>query len=122
MRPLESARLNPADLPQRIWVTDSDHSTVILDAPKINGDTIVGWVAGDYREIPLARVASLRTRERARTRTAVAVTATTVAMLGAFMYLESRRDVGTAPVCLNAAANVPAPFTPCCLNQDSLPC
>jgi hypothetical protein len=122
MRPLPSTHLNPADLPQRIWVTTPDHSTVTLDAPRINGDTLAGWVAGDYREMPLSDAIAIQTRERAPARTAVLATVTSVAMVGAFIYLEGRRDVGTAQVCLNASANMPMPYTPCCIGQDSVPC
>jgi hypothetical protein len=122
MRPLQATRLNPADLPQRIWVTGPDHSTVTLDAPRINGDTLAGWVAGEYREMPLSQAIAIHARERAPARTAVLVSMTTAAMLGTFIYLEARRDVGTAQVCLNAAANIPAPYTPCCLAQDMEPC
>jgi hypothetical protein len=122
MRPLEREKWNPADLPQRIWVTGPDHTTIRLDAPRITDDTLAGWVAGEYREMPLSDATAIRTRERAPARTAVVVTVTTVAMLGAFIYLEGQRDVGNAQVCLNASANIPMPFTPCCPTQDSVPC
>jgi hypothetical protein len=122
MRPLPPSQLNPADLPQRIWVTTPDRTTLMLDAPRLTGDTLAGWVAGDYREMPLSDAVAIHFRERAPARTAVLVTATSVAMVGAFIYLESRRDVGTAQVCLNASANMPMPYTPCCLAQDSVPC
>jgi hypothetical protein len=122
MRPVETSRLNPADLPQRLWVTGPDRSTVILNAPRINGDTLGGWVAGEYREFSVSQATAIRTREPAPTRTAILVTATSVMVLSTFIYMQGRKDVGNAPVCLNAAANMPAPFTPCCLNQDTMPC
>ena len=122
MRPVPAAHVNPVDLPPRVWVTSADRSTVILDAPRLTGDTLAGWVGREYREIPLAQTTAIRTRERAPARTAVVVTAATVATLGAFFYLESRRDVGDAQVCLNASDHIPDHFTPCCVGQDSVPC
>jgi hypothetical protein len=55
-------------------------------------------------------------------RTAVLGVLTGVVTLGAFLYMESRRDVGNAQICLNALDQRPMPFTPCCTAQDSVPC
>ena len=60
MRPLPTAELNPADLPARIWVTGVDRSVVILDVPRIRGDTLGGWVSGEYREMALSRTTAIR--------------------------------------------------------------
>lgn len=122
MRSLPENRLNAADLPQRIWVTRADHSTIKLDAPHLTGDTLSGFVDGQYREMRLGETTAIRARERAPARTAVVVTATSVALLSAFMYLEARRDVGTAAVCLNSLDQRPQPYTPCCPAQDTVPC
>jgi hypothetical protein len=122
LRPLPPARLNAADLPSRVWVTGSDHATVPLDAPQITGDTLAGFVHGEFREWRLFETTSIRTREVAPGRTAALAALTGVATLGVFLYLESRRDVGNGQICLNALDQRPLPYTPCCLGQDSVPC
>jgi hypothetical protein len=122
MRPLPPAQLNSADLPARIWVTGTDHATVRLDAPRIMGDTLAGFVRGEFREMRLFETTAIRARTPAPGRTAVLGVFTGVVTLGAFLYMESRRDVGNGQICLNALDQRPMPFTPCCVAQDSVPC
>jgi hypothetical protein len=122
LRPLPPAQLNAAGLPARIWVTSTDHATVPFDAPRITGDTLAGFVHGEFREMRLFETTAIRARTMATGRTAVLGVLTGVATLGAFIYLESRRDVGNAQVCLNALDQRPMPFTPCCVGQDTVPC
>jgi hypothetical protein len=122
MHAVPAAHVNSADLPPRIWVTSVDRSTVILDAPRVSGDTLAGWVSGQYHEMLLSQTKTIETREPAPTRTALLVTATSLVALGGLFYLESRQDVGNAQVCLNASDHIPDHFTPCCVAQDSVPC
>ena len=122
MRPLPPGQLTSADLPSRIWVTGVDHATVALDAPRITGDTLAGFVGGTFREWRLFETTAIRSRQVAPGRTAVLGVATGVAALGAFLYLESRRDVGNGQICLNALDQRPMPFTSCCPTQDTIPC
>jgi hypothetical protein len=61
--------------PQRVWVTETDGSVQIFEGPKLLGDTLAGFVKGEYREVPLADVKQVAARQPApgRTRTAIIV-------------------------------------------------
>jgi hypothetical protein len=122
LEPLPPGQLNSADLPARIWVTDAAHANVPLDAPLLIGDTLAGFVRGEFREWQLQQTKSIKSRQVAPGRTAALAAVTGAVTLGAFLYLESRKDVGSAQVCLNTLDQRPQPFTPCCVAQDTVPC
>jgi len=122
VRSLTGSDLNVANLPARVWVSRPDDATVQLDAPLLRGDTLSGFVGGDFREFTLSQQTVVRAKEPAPGRTAVLVALASGAALASFLYLEARRDVGNAPVCLNALDQRPMPFTPCCPANDSVPC
>ncbi len=122
LRPLDRASINQADLPQRVWVTAPDQATVRLDAPRIEGDTLQGFEGGQFRELVLAPGTVVRAQEPAHAKTAVVVAVASAVTLTSLIYLESRRETGSAQVCLNALDQRPQPFTPCCVGQDTVPC
>src|ERR1700704_5305786 len=41
----------PIQHPAQIWVTRSDNSVVKMQLPKLLGDTLVGYINGDYQEM-----------------------------------------------------------------------
>jgi len=56
--------------PGRLWVTPRGEGTpIVLTAPRLIGDTLVGFVNGEYREYLLAAVDHVRVRRPARGRT-----------------------------------------------------
>jgi hypothetical protein len=56
--------------PAVIWLSkSSDQTMVAVDAPKLLGDSIVGFVEGDYVEIPIKDVKSMQARQYSRSRT-----------------------------------------------------
>jgi hypothetical protein len=63
----------------RVWLTLSDRSVVVVDGPQIYGTKVVGFVNGRYGEFPTARVAEVRVREQAGGRTAAVVAASVLA-------------------------------------------
>jgi hypothetical protein len=103
-------------------VTLADRSTVMFDLPEVRGDTLNGLVYGEPAQIPLSQATQIVARESAPGRTAVLAAATGVVLLGAFMYMQSRPDVGNATYCGNQFGAHPQPFTPCCIAQDTVPC
>lgn len=64
--------------PDRVWVTASDQSVVLLDEPKVVGDTLVGYVGKKRERLPSASLKQLRVRQSAPVRT----TLLTVGILG----------------------------------------
>jgi hypothetical protein len=69
--------------PARIWVTRTDNTQVLVEAPRLLGDTLVGFVGGRYQEILLPETRWVGIRQPAPRRTAVLVGA--VVALGAVL-------------------------------------
>lgn len=113
MRPLERSQLRANPDLQRIWVTRSDRSTVIVEHPEVIGDTLQGRVGGQHERIPLADVTTMRTRSLSGSKTRNLVLA--IAVVGA----------GGTVALLNAKNNQPKnglcfissdePLVNCCL-------
>jgi hypothetical protein len=128
MRPVQPSQLNingtQRDPPQRIWVTRADHSIVILDSPRLSGDTLTGISYGEPQSIPLSQATLLRMKAAAPVKVVVLATVTGAVVFETLWYLEHRPDVGNAQYCGNALSTgtqPPMPFTPCCFS-DSIPC
>lgn len=125
MLPVQPAQIDNHTWP-KIWVTTADHPTFVLEAPATRGDTLYGFVDGDYREIPLPQVVSIRGRRGARTRTAMVVGTSVAAMYGLLIYFGNRSYVGgNATTCSSGnttgdvADNLPVP---CCRVNPTIPC
>lgn len=94
-----------AHAPDAVWITKTDNSVVVLEGPKVLGDTLGGFVGRDYVEIPLSSVQSLSARRPAKGRTALLIGASVVAAGGiAFAILSSGGSSG-APICTNPEPN-----------------
>lgn len=66
--------------PSRVWVTRADQSVVEVSGPQVFGDTLVGYVNGEFQELPTAGVSRVMMRQPARGRTiALAAASTAVA-------------------------------------------
>lgn len=55
--------------PDRVWVTQSDQSVVLLYEPKVVKDTLVGYIGTRRAKLPNAEIQRLRVRASAPTRT-----------------------------------------------------
>ncbi len=68
--------------PGLVWVTKTDNTVLALGSPHVVGDTLTGFVkGGDYMEMPLSSVQSMRASVAAPHRTALLVGS--VAVVGA---------------------------------------
>ena len=56
--------------PERVWVTESDESVVLLYEPKVVRDTLVGYVGKHREKLPSAGVKQVRVQTTAPARTA----------------------------------------------------
>jgi hypothetical protein len=63
----------PTAHPTSVWVTRTDNSTLLLEAPRLLGDTLVGFVGGRYQEMLLPQVRWMGVRAPAPRRTTVLV-------------------------------------------------
>lgn len=79
----------PASRPNRIWVTQSDNSTLMFEAPRLLGDTLAGFVGGRYQEVLLPEVRWMGVRQPAPRRTTVLVASLVVVGAGLIAMLAS---------------------------------
>jgi hypothetical protein len=86
--------------PSRVWVTRADQSVVEVSGPQVFGDTLVGYIDGEFSEMPTADLRRAVVRRPARARTialAVAGTALTAALVamvaGGEPYVNPRQFV-----------------------------
>lgn len=95
MRPITFDQLGVAR-PGAVWVTRTDESVVVIETPRVFGDTLVGYVNGEFRELPRAELnpQRMQVKRMAAGRTASLVV---VSILGAgtFAFLVSSTGTGT---------------------------
>lgn len=85
---MKSVELNQlvALKPDRVWVTEGDQSVVVVDGPiNVVGDTLVGYVAGKYEEMPVSAIKTMVVQRPATSRTILLVAAIAVGF-GGFTY------------------------------------
>lgn len=82
--------------PSQVWVR-TDRKTVMLEGPRLLGDTLVGFVDGEYREFLPGEVRGVDIRKPASGRTALLVSGMVV--VGAFLIgvLASTGPSGNLP-------------------------
>lgn len=103
----------------RVWVTGTDQSTVILHAPHVAGDTLAGFVDGTYRELLLSQTQSIKAKTAAPARTAAIGVVAGVTALTAFIYMANRAYVGDGQTCYTAKDGT---VVPCCAGKSTLAC
>lgn len=72
--------------PSRVWVTDHQQSVVEVSGPVVFNDTLVGYVNGEFQELPASGLAKVVMKRPARARTIALATAGAVG-LGAFVWM-----------------------------------
>ena len=101
MRTVQPAQLSRSTI-SRVWITKGNDSTIVLMHPEVHGDTLAGFVDGEYEEMRLSDARSLRARRPAPARTALVTVAGTAAAIGALVYFENRPYVGGGEACSQA--------------------
>jgi len=74
MRPVTLDELG-ALRPASVLVTRGDQSVVVVSGPRTFGDTLVGYVDGEFEEMPAADLKQIRMKQRARGKTAALLAA-----------------------------------------------
>jgi len=91
MRPVTLDQLG-AMRPAQAWVTRADQSTVIVSGPQTFGDTLVGYVNGQFEEIPVASLQKIVVRRRAGGKTAALVAAGALGIAALAVAISSSGD------------------------------
>ncbi|HUK22472.1 MAG TPA: hypothetical protein VLV45_13075 [Gemmatimonadales bacterium] len=117
-RHLDASQIESDEI-NRVWVTQADQNTVIMSAPRLFGDTIAGFVEGQYREMPLADTRNLQERVFAAGKTtALGVSIGAVTLTG-MIYMANRSYVGDGKTC---NYGIDAVTVPCCAGQSTVVC
>jgi hypothetical protein len=89
MRPVTYEQLGVAR-PGAVYITRSDQSEVILETPRVFGDTLVGYINGEFQELSVTELKPqlYRVRQMAGVRTAGLVVASALSV-GTFVFLVS---------------------------------
>ena len=95
LRAVSATELNPMTDPQ-VWVTQADHKTIVLDEPRVVGDTLSGLIHGESHRVPLSDAVSLRVKRNAPVRTAAIVAISGAVLLGGMYYMEHQPDVNAS--------------------------
>ena len=78
----------PVHEPSIVWVRASGSAeTIALEGPRLVGDTIVGFADGEYMELPLAQIETMRARQFSRGRTTTLVAGMSALAVGLFFVL-----------------------------------
>ena len=90
--------------PGTVWVTKTDSNVLTIQSPQVIADTLSGFVHGNFLEMPLTIVQSMRARQAAPRRTLLLVGGLTLALgSGVYYYLE--RGAGQDPNYLGCIPN-----------------
>jgi hypothetical protein len=113
MGPIPAREYLRIEHPSRIWITRSDNTVVKMQAPKVLGDTLVGYVNGEFQEIQLSQTKMVQAKRPQSGRTALAIA---VGVVG--VVVAAKLVTGSGSVCTmwNGQLGYYVP----CYHQDSL--
>lgn len=84
----------PSARPDRIWVTRADNSRLMMEGPRLLGDTLVGFVGGRYQEMLLPETRWVQVRRPAPKKTALLAVGTAIVASGLFFFLSGNGPSG----------------------------
>lgn len=73
--------------PSRVWITQADQSVVELSGPQLFGDTLVGYVRGEFLELPTGDVQRVMMRRPALAKTIALAVASTAAATAVAVWM-----------------------------------
>ena len=74
--------------PSVVWVSKaSEPNMFALDAPKLIGDSIVGFIEGEYTEIPIVQIRTMQAKQYSRSRTTAFAVGVAALALGSFLLI-----------------------------------
>lgn len=87
MRPVTLEQLSASE-PGAVWITRTDQSVVVVETPRVFGDTLTGYINGEFHELPNTGMKYFRVKQMAGARTAGLVAAAAVG-IGTFVGMVS---------------------------------
>jgi hypothetical protein len=76
--------------PPTVWLSrDVSQAMVAMDGPRLQGDSIVGFVEGEYTEIPLSNVKAMQARQYSKGKTTAFVVGVTGVVIGALLLVKA---------------------------------
>jgi hypothetical protein len=84
-----------ANAPMRVWVTQPNDSVIIVNGPKMSGDTLAGFVSGRYRELAPSQVKFVKAMLPDHVRTALVVSAAALTVGGVFLAITNAPQHGS---------------------------
>jgi len=118
VRPVQPAQLVSGAF-TAVRVTATDRSTVILHAPHLSGDTLAGFVDGEYREMLLSQTETITARTRSPARTAALGIVVGASTLVTLIYFANRSYVGDGQTCYAGRDGI---VVPCCAGKSTISC
>ena len=88
--------------PDRVWVTDSDQSVVLVDEPKVVGDTLMGYIGRHRTKLPNAGLKQVRVSVSAPARTALLAVGSGAAFVGFLVMVGGNGQSQILPVTAGA--------------------
>jgi hypothetical protein len=77
--------------PGAVWITKADQSVIVVETPRVFGDTLVGYINGEFQELPNTDMTGFKVKRMAGARTAGLVGATAAAV-GVFVVMVTGTD------------------------------
>ena len=76
--------------PKTVWITKESANTMIaVTAPQLVGDSLVGFIEGEYVEIPMGEVQGIQAKQYARGRTVGFILGMTAAAIAGLLLMGS---------------------------------
>jgi hypothetical protein len=91
MQPVTQPReFMAARQPSVVWLAKSSEPNMfVLEAPKLVGDSIVGFIEGEYTEIALNQIKAMQAKQYSRSRTTLFVVGAAALVGGLFLVVKS---------------------------------
>lgn len=85
--------------PARVWVTQADRSRIVVNGPQVFGDTLVGYIAGTFQELPTADIAQVVIKRAAKGRTMALIAASIAGAAALGVFISGIGDRGNETDC-----------------------
>jgi hypothetical protein len=75
--------------PPRVYVTHADKSIVEMSGPQVFGDTLVGYINGQFQEVPTAEIRRVAMKRPDRAKTIALIAGSTTVAVGVAVWMAS---------------------------------
>ena len=82
--------------PSRVYVTHADKSVVEMSGPQVFGDTLVGYINGQFLEVPTAEIRRVAMKRPDRAKTIALAAGSTAAAVALAVWISSSGIFGAS--------------------------